>query len=175
MKMEIVRGHRALTRRLKAPVIAIGNFDGVHRGHAYLFRETRRLAAATGESVVLTFDPHPQKLLRPDFYQPVLTAISARAELLQAHGVDQVAVLQTTPALLQLTANEFFDRLVVKALSAKSQQPVAYAELPGAQHAFEIFPSVRTLHTVNAVHRFLAWLESGWRRERVGSEGRDAA
>jgi acetyl esterase/lipase len=56
-------------------------------------------------------------------------------------------------------------REFVKALREKAREPVAYAELPGAQHAFEIFPSVRSLHTVNAVHRFLAWLESSWRRD----------
>jgi acetyl esterase/lipase len=65
-------------------------------------------------------------------------------------------------------------REFVKALREKARLPVAYAELPGAQHAFEIFPSVRTLHTVNAVHRFLAWLESGWRRSREAPR-RDAA
>jgi acetyl esterase/lipase len=65
-------------------------------------------------------------------------------------------------------------REFVRALREKSRAPVAYAELPGAQHAFEIFPSVRTLHTVNGVQRFLAWLESGWRRERQ-APGRDAA
>lgn len=66
-------------------------------------------------------------------------------------------------------------REFVKALREKSREPVAYAELPGAQHAFEIFPSVRTIHTVNGVHRFLAWLESGWRREREDLPRRDAA
>ena len=66
-------------------------------------------------------------------------------------------------------------REFVKALREKSREPVVYAELPGAQHAFEIFPSVRTIHTVNGVHRFLAWLESGWRRERKGLPRRDAA
>jgi acetyl esterase/lipase len=66
-------------------------------------------------------------------------------------------------------------REFVKALREKSREPVAYAELPGAQHAFEIFPSVRTIHTVNGVHRFLAWLESGWRRERESAGRRDAA
>ena len=66
-------------------------------------------------------------------------------------------------------------REFVRALREKSREPVAYAELPGAQHAFEIFPSVRTIHTVNGVHRFLAWLESGWRREREERRGRDAA
>ena len=66
-------------------------------------------------------------------------------------------------------------REFVRALREKSRAPVGYAELPGAQHAFEIFPSVRTIHTVNGVHRFLAWLESGWRRERERLGRRDAA
>jgi len=64
-------------------------------------------------------------------------------------------------------------RHFVRALQEKTRAPVAYAELAGAQHAFEIFPSVRTLHTVNAVHRFLAYLHSDRLRER--GEGRAAA
>ena len=58
-------------------------------------------------------------------------------------------------------------REFVRALREKSRQCVVYAELPGAQHAFEMFPSVRTIHTVNGVHRFLAWLESRWRGSGV--------
>jgi len=65
-------------------------------------------------------------------------------------------------------------RAFVRALREKGRGRVAYAELPGAQHAFEIFPSVRTIHSVNAVQRFLAWLESGWRRSRESAR-RDAA
>ncbi|MGH0033230.1 MAG: alpha/beta hydrolase fold domain-containing protein [Myxococcota bacterium] len=57
-------------------------------------------------------------------------------------------------------------RHFVRALAEKTRAPLAYAELGGAQHAFEIFPSVRTLHTVNAVHRFLAWVYSDWLRGR---------
>ena len=65
-------------------------------------------------------------------------------------------------------------RQFVRALREKTRERVVYAELPGAQHAFEIFPSVRTIHAVNSVHRFLAWLESGWRRSRESTR-RDAA
>lgn len=50
----------------------------------------------------------------------------------------------------------------VAALEAASNQPVAYAELPGAQHAFEIFHSVRTDHTVRAVAQFLEWTHAKW-------------
>ena len=57
-------------------------------------------------------------------------------------------------------------RSFVSALQEKSQQPVAYAELPGAQHAFEIFHSVRTDHTVNAVGQFLEWTHAQWLREQ---------
>ena len=52
------------------------------------------------------------------------------------------------------------------ALASKTRAPLAYAELHGAQHAFELFPSVRTLHAVNAVHRFLAWVQSDHLRQR---------
>jgi acetyl esterase/lipase len=65
-------------------------------------------------------------------------------------------------------------REFVRALREKSRECVAYAELPGAQHAFEMFPSVRTIHTVNGVHHFLAWLESRWRRAEVGAPRRSA-
>ncbi len=53
-------------------------------------------------------------------------------------------------------------RVFVSALQTESNQPVAYAELPGAQHAFEIFHSVRTEHTINAVGRFLEWTHAKW-------------
>jgi acetyl esterase/lipase len=53
-------------------------------------------------------------------------------------------------------------RLFTKALRDKSREPVVYAEISGAQHAFEIFPSVRTQHTVNGVHRFLAYVYSAY-------------
>ena len=64
-------------------------------------------------------------------------------------------------------------RHFVRALGEKTGTALAYAELGGAQHAFEIFPSVRTVHTVNAVHRFLAYLYSDYLRSM--RRDRDAA
>ena len=57
-------------------------------------------------------------------------------------------------------------RAFVSALQAVASKPVAYAELPGAQHAFEIFHSVRTDHTINAVGHFLEWTHAQWQQER---------
>ncbi|MDG2271819.1 MAG: prolyl oligopeptidase family serine peptidase, partial [Halioglobus sp.] len=55
-------------------------------------------------------------------------------------------------------------RAFVSALRSVSRQPVAYAELPGAQHAFEIFHSVRTDHTIHAIGHFLEWVHAQWLR-----------
>jgi len=64
--MDTFRGHTSLSRRLRNAVVAIGNFDGVHHGHAQIFDEARsRARDLQGESVVLTFDPHPAKVLAP--------------------------------------------------------------------------------------------------------------
>src|SRR5438132_5290260 len=93
--------------------IAIGNFDGVHRGHAALLAELRRQAhAVRGPAVAVTFDPPPLRLLHPERFQPVLTTVADRAELLQRRGADHVLILRTTPALLHLSAKEFFEEVV---------------------------------------------------------------
>src|SRR6185369_2673870 len=65
--------------------VAVGNFDGVHRGHAALIAELRaRAHAVNGPAVAVTFDPHPIALLAPDRLLPLLTTVSDRAELLHA-------------------------------------------------------------------------------------------
>jgi riboflavin kinase/FMN adenylyltransferase len=87
---------------------AIGNFDGVHRGHARLVAET--VAAARqlgGRSVVLTFDPHPARVLAPGSAPASLVGLAQKAELLGALGVDTLAVLPFTPAMASLPAEAF--------------------------------------------------------------------
>jgi riboflavin kinase/FMN adenylyltransferase len=102
-------------------VLTIGNFDGVHRGHLALLAVLGdRARALGGPAVALTFDPHPLQLLRPEQFQPVLTTVPDRAELLQQYGADQVIILRTTPQLLQLTAADFFDQVVRHRLQARS-------------------------------------------------------
>ncbi|HLJ94653.1 MAG TPA: bifunctional riboflavin kinase/FAD synthetase [Gemmataceae bacterium] len=101
--------------------VTIGNFDGVHRGHAALLVEVRRQAEAVrGPAVALTFDPHPLQLLRPEQFQPVLTTTAERAELLQACGAEQVLILRTTTALLHLNASDFFHHVLHERLAARA-------------------------------------------------------
>lgn len=101
--------------------VTIGNFDGVHRGHAALVAETRRQAKSfAGPAVVLTFDPRPVQLLRPEFAGPVLTTTSERCRLLHDSGADHVVVLHTTAELLHLTASEFFQQVIQNRLGARA-------------------------------------------------------
>src|SRR5688572_13594417 len=80
--------------------IAVGNFDGVHRGHQTLLQEIVNQARSHGgPAVVVTFDPHPTQILRPEAFQPLLTPPTYRAELLLQNGADHVLILQTSPAL----------------------------------------------------------------------------
>jgi riboflavin kinase/FMN adenylyltransferase len=94
-------------------VLSIGNFDGVHKGHAALLRRLRRLRERLGtRSLVMTFDPPPQVLLRPQFPIFPLTTIPQRLQLLERFHVDVAVVLMTTPRLLNLTSDEFLDDLL---------------------------------------------------------------
>jgi riboflavin kinase/FMN adenylyltransferase len=89
--------------------VAVGNFDGVHLGHAHLVRSLREQARP---AVVVSFDPHPLCLLSPERFQPLLTTPEDRAEFLHGCGADHVVLLKTTPELLRLSAAEFFERIL---------------------------------------------------------------
>ena len=105
----------------RAAVLTIGNFDGVHVGHQALLVEAANQARQRAcASIAVTFDPHPSQLLRPDRIQPFLTTIEERTALLQQHGIDHVLILQTSAALLQLSAREFFERIIVQQLQAQA-------------------------------------------------------
>jgi riboflavin kinase/FMN adenylyltransferase len=104
----------------RAGVLSIGNFDGVHKGHLALLSSLLQAARSTGgPAVAVTFDPHPLQLLRPEQFQPVLTTVHDRAELVQNKGVDHVIILETTLELLNLRAEDFFQRIVRERLDAR--------------------------------------------------------
>jgi riboflavin kinase/FMN adenylyltransferase len=93
--------------------VSIGNFDGVHRGHQSIVSMLVAKAQQAGvPAVVLTFDPHPIHLLRPQHAPPSLSTINRKAELLQGCGVDCVIAYPTDEALLDLTPEQFFERII---------------------------------------------------------------
>ena len=119
--MQLIRNLDGLADELRSGAVAIGNFDGVHRGHA---RIVGRLVAwaerVGGPAVVFTFDPHPVRILRPAEAPLPLTWTERKAELLAELGVDAMIAYPTDEALLALTAREFFDEIICRRLGAKA-------------------------------------------------------
>lgn len=103
----------------KGSVLSIGNFDGVHLGHQSIVNVlVSRARGLELPALIMTFDPHPAALLRPDGPPPRLTTPAQKAELLMQLGVDAVIQYPTDRALLNLTAREFFDEFVIHHLNA---------------------------------------------------------
>jgi len=99
--------------------VTVGNFDGVHAGHRAIVSRLRELAQPLGlPAVGVTFDPHPAALLRPDGPPPPLMVMRHRVETLLSIGLDAVVVLDTTPALLALTAVAFYNEVLRGCLQA---------------------------------------------------------
>ncbi len=101
--------------RWQHPVLALGNFDGLHRGHTKIIERVRRVATERGASaVVMTFDPHPPRIVRPDKAPPLLMTKAQRIEALERAGVDGVAVVRFTPELSQWDPETFVRTVLVE-------------------------------------------------------------
>ena len=92
-------------------VIVIGNFDGVHRGHAALLRLAKE-SEPDARLVAVTFWPHPMSVIRPDQAPPLLCSLDRRRELLAAAGVDEVVVVEFTATVASWSPEEFVDRVL---------------------------------------------------------------
>jgi riboflavin kinase/FMN adenylyltransferase len=98
-------------------VAAIGNFDGVHLGHQQILASVAAEARArNARAVALTFDPHPEHVLRPGRAPLLLTPMEERLRLLARTGLDAVVVLPFNQALAHISAHEFVRRVLVEAL-----------------------------------------------------------
>jgi riboflavin kinase / FMN adenylyltransferase len=100
-------------------VIVIGNLDGVHRGHQAVLAQARAIADARGLAMlVLTFDPHPNEVLR-GWTPPRLATLERRVELLRRHGTDQVVVEPFTSELAAFSPERFAKELLFERLGAR--------------------------------------------------------
>lgn len=118
--MDVLPGTASVSAPLHAPVVAIGNFDGVHLGHQRLLDLTRERAEQTGgTAVVLTFDPHPAKLLAPTLAPPLLATAERKAELIAARGIDLLVIEPFTPELAALEAESFVHAKLIHGLGTR--------------------------------------------------------
>lgn len=129
-------------------VVSIGNFDGLHLGHARLMERTVALARDHGvPAVALTFDPHPSQLLRPEIDFAPLMWLERKSELLQQHGIDEVVVIETSLEFLEQSSGDFFDCVVLGSL-----QPRGLIEGPNFRFGKNRTGSVSMLGDLCAAH-----------------------
>jgi riboflavin kinase/FMN adenylyltransferase len=109
----------AVPDRLKGAVVAIGNFDGFHRGHQQVLQALKARARTRGApALVLTFEPHPRDVFAPEPFMFRLTGADAKARLAEALGLDGIVVVNFTRDLSQLEPETFVQRFLVDALAA---------------------------------------------------------
>lgn len=119
--MQVINGTANIPRSFSNPVITIGNFDGVHLGHMGIFQHVRDLARAFGgESLVMTFNPHPIKVLYPGNGPPLITLHEEKVRLIEAAGIDVLIVVQFTRDFAQMTAEDFVERILHEKIGARA-------------------------------------------------------
>jgi riboflavin kinase/FMN adenylyltransferase len=110
----VVRGEASAEHALDGAVVAIGNFDGVHRGHrAVIAAALARAKALSRPAAALTFEPHPRRFFRPDGPLFRLTDERAKLRLLAATGLSGAIVLRFDAALASLSAHDFIARVLL--------------------------------------------------------------
>lgn len=123
--MHVVHGYEHVPADVRGAALAIGNFDGVHRGHQALLARVKERARTEADhggrklAGALLFEPHPRELFAPDRTYFRLTTLEQKLELLEAFGVDLAVVLAFDRALASLTAAEFIERVLVAGLGVR--------------------------------------------------------
>jgi len=115
--MRIFRHYRDVPNAYKGAVVAVGNFDGVHRGHQALIAEARRMAEERNAPLgVLAFEPHPQEFFRPSPESFRLTPFRAKARLIAELGADVMYALDFNTEMATMPAEDFVMNVLVGAL-----------------------------------------------------------
>jgi riboflavin kinase/FMN adenylyltransferase len=118
--MRIHRSPSALPAAARGAVVAIGNFDGVHRGHRRVIEQAVEVARSLGApSGVMTFTPHPRRFFRPDQPPFLLTRLREKLRRFEEIGVDHVHLLRFDARMAGLSAEDFVDHLLRDALGVR--------------------------------------------------------
>lgn len=118
--MQIFRSLEDVPPDFGSTVVSVGNFDGVHRAHQEVVRHmAERARAFGGKAVVVTFDPHPLRILRPDVAPKLLTPLPTKLALLERTHVDAVLALPFTRDLSMMSAEDFARQILAGGLHAR--------------------------------------------------------
>ncbi len=118
--MRIIRGTKNITGPIPYPVMAIGNFDGVHVGHQALFRITAELARENeGTSIAFTFEPHPLKIIAPEKVPPLLTHFKKKMELIESFEINMVICADFTRKFADQQPRDFSKNILFEKIGVK--------------------------------------------------------
>ena len=153
MKLTVTRGLSEVVPR-PHPVVTIGNFDGHHLGHRVLLETVVRTARTfDGTAIVLTFDPHPIKVLAPHVHLRFLTSPEEKLRRFETAGIDEVIFLEFTETLAAMMPEEFTESILCRRLGIKElfvgehfafgkgrSGRIADLERFGAAYGFKVHP-----------------------------------
>lgn len=118
--MTIIYKLEELEKPLRNPVLTIGNFDGVHKGHLALFGKVKERAESIGgQSAVMTFDPHPAKVMMPENSPLLITPTHQKLKLIEEAGIDVVFCLSFNKEFAAISAQDFVRTILVAKIGVK--------------------------------------------------------
>ena len=119
--MNIIEDIERIDHPYKNPVITIGNFDGVHIGHQALFHQViEKARALQGTSIVMTFEPHPARVLKQNNHPPLITLYEQKIELIEKAGIDILICIHFTREFASIPAKEFIEEILVDRIGMKA-------------------------------------------------------
>lgn len=150
--MEVFVGIENIKRPLNRPVLTIGNFDGVHLGHQALFQRVKQRAQSLdGESVVMTFHPHPLEVLSPGNGPVFITDHARKLELIETCTIDTTIVIPFSHEFARMSAREFVEDILVTKVGVKAlvvgydykfgrsrEGDIEFLRKLGDEHSFEV-------------------------------------
>ena len=111
--MKVYKGLQEIEKPFYRPALTIGNFDGVHLGHQALFRRVVEIAGPrNGDTVALTFEPHPMKVLRPQNPPKLISTMDNKVELIAGAGIEYLICLPFTKELAGTSAHDFVNKIL---------------------------------------------------------------
>jgi riboflavin kinase / FMN adenylyltransferase len=118
--MQVIFNLNEIRKPLTSPVLTIGNFDGVHKGHLALFDKVKdRAKAIGGQSVVMTFEPHPLKVMRQADGPQLITHTGQKLELIEKAGIDIIVCVSFDRGFAAIPARDFVNNILVKKIGIK--------------------------------------------------------
>ncbi|MBW1741327.1 MAG: bifunctional riboflavin kinase/FAD synthetase [Deltaproteobacteria bacterium] len=153
--MHIIKDLNEISKPLKKAVVAIGNFDGVHIGHQALFHQViEKAQSIDGTSIVITFEPHPLRVINSNKHFPLITLYEQKVELIGTTGVNTLICIQFTREFAATPAHTFVKEILCDLIGIKAiivgqdysfgrnrEGDVSLLKEMGATHGFEVIIS----------------------------------